>query len=172
MAADAVTGLSGGVLEPVRVRGRDGLLAVLPDGSWWVRWDEPDARAIGELVVRGDRAALAAALDAVGEIDPAAYLELAATRPPDPAQRWSCPPDPTRCHAAAVERLHTLDVLSIWRRGPTGLEGFGPVPGLPAPPDQYRGVARLTASPAAPASSRPQRTAPGSSRFEPSVTGR
>lgn len=140
MAAEAATGISAGVLEPVRVRGRDGLLAVLPDGSWWVRWDEPEARALGELVVRGDRAALDAALVAVGEMDAAAFLQLAAAHPPDPTQRWSCPPDPAGCRAAAIERLHTLDILSVWRRGPTGLEGFGPVPGLPAPPDQYRGT--------------------------------
>lgn len=139
MAADAVTGAAATTLQPVRVRGRDGLLGLLPDGSWWVRWDEPDAHAIGELIVRGDRAALDAALAAVDEVDATAYLQLAATRPPDPTQRWSCPSDPAWCRAAAVDRLHTLDLLSVWRKGPTGLEGFGPVPGLPAPPDQYRG---------------------------------
>ncbi|MFN8040005.1 MAG: hypothetical protein U0Q07_12415 [Acidimicrobiales bacterium] len=139
MAADAVTGATAATLQPVRVRDRDGVLAVLPDGSWWVRWDEPDAHAIGELVVRGDRAALDAALAAVDEVDATAYLQLAAARPPDPAQRWSCPSDPAWCRAAAVDRLHALDLLSVWRKGPTGLEGFGPVPGMPAPPDQYRG---------------------------------
>jgi len=139
MAADAVTGVAAATLQPVQVRGRDGLLAVLPDGSWWVRWDEPDAQAIGELVVHGDRVALDAALGAVDEVDPTAYLQLAAAHPPDPAQRWSCPGEPASCRAAAVDRLHALDLLSVWRKGPTGLEGFGPVPGLPAPPNQYRG---------------------------------